>query len=139
MLKVVIDTNIVISAALSPSGKCAKIVEIIAENEEIQLFYNGEILFEYKEVLSRKHLRIADKIQKGIIESIKKVGIKLEPSPSEISLPDESDRIFYDTALAAGATLITGNKKHYPAEYFIMLPAEFLKLINKHGLDDFED
>ena len=129
MLKIVVDTNIVISAALSPSGNCAKTIGIIAGNEQIQLLYNEEILFEYEEVLSRKHLEVTDKIQKGIIESIKKVGIKLNPpNPSKISLPDESDRIFYDAALSAGAILITGNKKHYPAECFIILPAEFLKL-----------
>ena len=131
MLKIVFDTNVVISAALSPSGNCAKILDVVAKNEEIQLYYNEEILFEYEVVLSRTHLRIAGKIQRGIMESIKKVGIKLEPTPSEVPLPDESDRIFYDTALAAGASLITGNKKHYPAEYFIILPAEFLKLMNK--------
>ena len=131
MLKVVIDTNIVISAAITPSGNCAKIIDIIAKNEEVRLYYNKEILFEYKEVLSRKYFKIADKIQKGIIESIKKVGIKIVPNPSEISLPDESDRIFYDAARAAGAFLITGNKKHYPVEYFIILPSEFLKLLNK--------
>ena len=129
MLKVVVDTNIVVSAALSPDGNCAKILDIIAENEEILLYCNGEILFEYNEVLSRKRLKIADRIQKGIIESIIKHGIKLEPTPSEVQLLDESDRIFYDTALAAGAILITGNKKHYPAERFFILPAEFLKLL----------
>ena len=129
-MKVVIDTNIVISAAISPNGNCAKIIDAIAENKEIQLYYNEKILFEYKEVLSRKHLRITDKIQKDIIESIKKAGIELGPNPSEILMPDESDRVFFDTALEADAFLITGNKKHYPAEYFVVLPAEFLKIFD---------
>jgi len=44
----------------------------------------------------------------------------------DISLPDESDRIFYDTACESKAILITGNKKHYPDEEFIMTPADFL-------------
>ena len=53
----------------------------------------------------------------------------IEPAASDIPMIDETDRIFYDTAKAAGATLITGNIKHYPAEPFIMLPADFIKNI----------
>ncbi|MCL2662882.1 MAG: hypothetical protein FWE83_06060 [Oscillospiraceae bacterium] len=37
-----------------------------------------------------------------------------------------SDRIFYDTAIASGAVLITGNTKHFPDEPIIMTPSEFL-------------
>ena len=73
MPRVVLDTNIIISAALSQSGNCAKILDVIGNNEQIQLFYNEEILFEYEEVLSRRHLNIADKVQKSILESIKKL------------------------------------------------------------------
>jgi len=43
---------------------------------------------------------------------------------------DEDDRIFYDTAKSANAVLVTGNKKHYPDESFIMTPAEFLEHIS---------
>ena len=42
-------------------------------------------------------------------------------------MPDETDRIFYDTAKASGAILITGNLKHFPSEPFIMKSAEFLE------------
>ena len=128
MLKVVLDTNVVISAALSPTGNCAKIINMVTFNEETQLFYSADILSEYEEVLSRGHLSIAVKTQNDIIDTIKGVGIEIEPNASGISLPDETDRIFYDTAQEAEAILITGNKKHYPAENFIMLPAEFLQI-----------
>ena len=44
---------------------------------------------------------------------------------------DETDRIFYDTAVSSGATLITSNKKDYPNEPFILTPAEFLYKIKQ--------
>ena len=44
-----------------------------------------------------------------------------------ITLPDETDRKFYDTAKASEAVLITGKLKHYPADPLIMLPAAFLE------------
>jgi len=128
MLKVIIDTNVIISAALSPKGNAARIINIIDDNQEIQIFFSSEILDEYKEVLSRERLNIKPEAQICIINTIIKVGMLIKPTGSEIPLPDESDRIFYDAALEAGATLITGNKKHYPAENFIVTPAEFLSI-----------
>jgi predicted nucleic acid-binding protein len=44
-----------------------------------------------------------------------------------IDLPDEKDRIFYDTAKQRNAILITGNIKHFPEEDFIMSPKDFLE------------
>ena len=130
MHKVVLDTNVTISAALSPAGTCAKIINLIADNKTIQLFYSANILAEYEKILSRERLNIALKIQTDIMNTIKNVGREVKPAASDTSLPDESDRVFYDAARGAGAILITGNKKHYPAETFIMLPAEFLKLLD---------
>jgi predicted nucleic acid-binding protein len=63
------------------------------------------------------------------MNTIMKYGIIIQPNVSEIMLPDESDRIFYDAAKSASAYLITGNLKHYPNEPHILLPAEFLKIL----------
>ncbi len=128
MLNLVVDTNVIISAALSPEGNAGKILGFIADNEEIQIFYSAEILLEYEEVLSRKRLGIAPEKQTSYLEIIKKLGRGFDPVLSGISLPDESDRTFYDTARQAKAILVTGNKKHYPAEKWILSPAEFVQL-----------
>jgi hypothetical protein len=39
---------------------------------------------------------------------------------------DESDRVFYDVAVAGSAMLITGNLKHYPDAPNVIAPADFL-------------
>jgi putative PIN family toxin of toxin-antitoxin system len=125
-MNVVLDTNIIVSAALSQAGNPAKIIALIPE-KEIQIYYGAGILSEYKDVLSRPRLKISVEIQERIINAILKAGIFFEPITGAIPLPDETDRIFYDTAKGIGAILITGNIKHYPTEDFIMTPSQFLK------------
>jgi len=131
MLKVVLDTNIIISAALSLNGNPSKIVEILENNDDIKFYYTTNILVEYKRVLSYEKLNISIEKQERAINLIKKAGILIEPSKSKIPLPDESDRIFYDTAKAANAYLITGNLKHYPEESHILTPMQFIEIFTK--------
>ena len=130
MLKVVLDTNVIISAALSPKGKPAETFKIITSNNDIELSYNEIIFAEYKRVFSYERLNIPSEKQKEFLEAIKDEGIVREPITSDILLPDESDRIFYDTAKTVNAYLITGNIKHYPSENFILTPAQFLDLLS---------
>jgi len=126
MKNIVIDTNVIVSAMLSPTGNPAKITALISGSEDIQVYYSAAVLSEYERVLAYKRLKISTKMQRAILSSFKMFGIQIDPPVSTIPLPDETDRIFYDTAKASGAILITGNTKHYPAEPFIMTPAEFL-------------
>jgi putative PIN family toxin of toxin-antitoxin system len=129
--KVVIDTNVIVSAALSPKGTPAKMLDHIAANRDtIQIFYCPDILVEYRDVLSREHLHISLEVQTSIINAIVDAGILIEPITSDISLIDEDDRYFFDTAKASGAILITGNMKHFPAETFVMSPLEFFTMIS---------
>ena len=124
MKKVVLDTNIIISSTISTNGNPAAIMELVSE-QVIQAYYNDEILDEYKRVLAYKKLKIEPEKQEEVIEKIKEISILIKPKVSNIPIPDESDRIFYDTAQAAEAILITGNIKHYPNEPFIMAPADY--------------
>jgi putative PIN family toxin of toxin-antitoxin system len=130
MINIVLDTNIIISAALSPKGNPAKILELVTTDDELQFCYNAAVMAEYQEVLSREHLKLSIKTQHRIINTIKKAGILIDPPTSTMPLPDESDRIFYDTAKEVNAYLITGNLKHYPEEPHILLPARFIEIFN---------
>ena len=116
------------SAALSPKGNPAKIINLLADNDEIHVYYCTEIITEYTEVLSRSYLKIASETQNSIIDSIKKVGVQITPSCNKKALIDVDDQIFYDTASTIGAILITGNSKHYPKEKLIMNPTDFLNM-----------
>ena len=125
--RVVLDTNVIVSALLSPSGNPAKIYKMFLTGF-LTLIYSADILDEYQDVLNRPHLKIPKDDVDIIFTAIKKYGGKVEPSPGTDIMVDESDRIFYDTAKIAKAYLITGNTRHYPQESFILNPKEFLEI-----------
>lgn len=123
-IKVVLDTNILVSALINENGKPRKILNLFYD-KEIVVHYSDNIIEEYKEVLSRKELGInPEKIGK-VINAVRKIGMRVEPLKSVLEMPDESDRIFYDTAKSTDAWLLTGNMKHYPAEKFIITISDF--------------
>jgi putative PIN family toxin of toxin-antitoxin system len=131
MMKVVIDTNIIISSNLSSKGKPAEIMSLFYTGK-LQMFYTDNIFAEYKRVLAYPRLNIAASKQTDIINALEVGGIFIpKPPTSTIHMLDESDREFYDTAKAIGAVLITGNLKHFPVEPFIMNPADFLSRIRR--------
>jgi putative PIN family toxin of toxin-antitoxin system len=126
-VSVVLDTNTLVSALLSPHGNPAKIYRMFL-TQTLKVVYSTEILAEYNDVLFRARLKIpADEAVK-VLEAIREHGERTEPTPSTHDMVDEDDRVFYDTAKSTGAYLVTGNKKHYPDEAFIMTPAYFLSM-----------
>ena len=130
MINIVLDTNIIISSALTPQGVTAKIMNLILDSEKTRIYYSSKIIAEYQKVLAYKKLNIAQEIQAGIVTKLQTIGVLIEPVVSNIHLPHEPDRVFYDAAKTAGAILITGNMKHFPKDSSIMLPTDFLnKLI----------
>jgi putative PIN family toxin of toxin-antitoxin system len=128
MIGVVIDTNVLISSVIEPRGKPAEIMNLCFF-EKIRLYYTEEIFNEYKKVLSYERLNIDFQTQTGILDAIGEIGVLVNPVISDIPMPDETDRIFYDAAREGKAILITGNKKHFPKESFILTPADFLRAI----------
>jgi putative PIN family toxin of toxin-antitoxin system len=127
-MRLVLDTNVVVSAFINPGGKPSQILKLVL-GRTAELCYNSAILDEYETVMLRP--KFSDKIDSSIIRRfinlIRSMGLSFDPIPSNIKLPDEADRIFYDTARGIGSVLVSGNLKHYPKEPFIMSPAGFLK------------
>ena len=126
-MKVVLDTNILVSALLSPAGNPAKIYRMFL-TRVLSLVLSMDIFKEYQEVLQRPRLSLPADNAETVLAAIWHYGEKITPVPSTNVMIDEDDRIFYDTAKSAGAYLITGNTKHYPQEPFIVTPKKFLEL-----------
>jgi putative PIN family toxin of toxin-antitoxin system len=125
MQRIVLDTNIIVSSILSENGNPYKIVDMVLD-EKFCLYYSLEIIAEYEDVLHRERLNLNfDKVE-YLLDAIRVVGVYVAHKESDISLPDEDDRVFYDVAKSNDAILITGNKKHFPEEDFILTPAEFI-------------
>ena len=125
--RVVLDTNVLVSAFLTPKGLPAQIVNL-AWQGKLQPCYNQEIIDEYEEILARPgfKFKIPQQDIKEVIGTIKKDGLSYDVEPSIFSTPDETDRVFYDVAKASGAFLITNNVKHYPKDKFIFTPSDFV-------------
>ena len=126
--RAVIDTNVLISSRLSALGNPAKIMRLIADGQ-LEVCYSSDILKEYRRVLAYDKFNFSVESQEFAVENIKKIGNIIKPSLSKITFPDENDRIFYDTAKAANAYLITGNLKHYPGESHILTPTQFIEML----------
>ena len=129
MINAVLDTNVLVSGLLTESGNSASIVNAF-KDKRFNLFYNSEILAEYRDVLHRDKLGLPAKDIDDLLEEIRNTGVPIIPDKSDFALTDEDDRIFYDTAKAASAYLITGNIRHYPNEQFIISPVDFIEMIN---------
>jgi putative PIN family toxin of toxin-antitoxin system len=126
-LRVVLDTNVIVSSLLSSEGNPAKIYRMFL-SAMLTLIFSEDILAEYREVIHRPHLRIPKDDADIVLAAIEQFGEKVGPEQSATVMIDEDDRIFYDAAKSTGAYLITGNIKHYPSEPFILTPAAFLEL-----------
>jgi len=132
MKKIVLDTNVVVSAFLAPQGNTAAILKLVLRHD-FDICFDTAILAEYEEVLSRE--KFSGKIYKPDIqrffEIIYNIGLNIISTLSTVSLSDETDRKFYDVAKTANAYLITGNIRHYPDEPFVVTPTQFLVLLEK--------
>ena len=125
-IKVVLDTNIVVSSLMTSKGNCADILKL-AVKRKILIFYNKEIIDEYKRVLRYPKLSFKPRKIKIHVNLILRKGIAMKAEKSTFKMTDEDDRKFYDLYKTAEAILITGNLKHFPKEDLIMKPATFMK------------
>ena len=128
-MRVVLDSNIVVSACLTPQGASATIVEL-ALLGYFTLCISQEVLSEYQEVLARpKFSRELERI-KTVLEGIEEMSEVIVPRQRLTLSSDEEDNRLLECAQAAKADfLVTGNRKHFPGrmdEVRILSPREFL-------------
>ena len=133
-----IDTNILISAFFNMNSNPGKIISFVLDGKIIPLLHK-EILKEYKEVSARKKFNFNQDEVKEIIDIFEKTGIFFEgiPVSTAAALPDPKDVVFYEVTLDARQTheayLVTGNAKHFPAEPFVVFPAQMVEIVEKES------
>jgi len=128
MIKVVVDTNVLVSALLSPEGNPAKILSLVLNNK-LMLCFDSSIILEYEDVLSRKKFSFKPQDVAALIYTINQLGVSFVRIPSKFEFIDEADRKFFEAALSSNAYLITGNTKHFPKESFVVSPSVFIEKI----------
>ncbi len=136
-MKVVLDTNVVVSGLLSPFGPPGEIIRMTAGGL-LALCYDARILSEYQSVLLREKFPFEKAHVEDLLEQIQACGELITGEPLPGRLPHPDDEPFLEAALAGNARyLVTGNLKHYPMkkrqDVRIVLPGNFIEICRKTG------
>ena len=134
-LRLVVDTNIVVSAALKPDG-LQRTVLLLAITQPARLYVTNAILNEYRDVLSRPEFQIRKGLRQQLLDLIRKRAHLVAPAWTVQVTSDPEDNMFLECADAAHADfLVTGNVRHFPRFWKktkIITSREFLSLVAPH-------
>ena len=101
MIFAVIDTNVIVAAIMSKHSDSATVKVINAVRDgRLRPVLSPDIVAEYGEVLSRSKFQFVEADVRQTIDAIVSNAIFLEPKLSGETFADESDRVFYEVALA---------------------------------------
>jgi putative PIN family toxin of toxin-antitoxin system len=130
MIRVVLDTNVIVSAYLNQDGFPFFITKL-ALSGIIQLWSSEPILAEYEELLQRKSYPLDRRRGKLLLAKLRAASTIVKPAGHLSETSDPDDNIFLECAQAAKADyLITGNSGHFPASWKyteIVTPRGFIK------------
>jgi uncharacterized protein len=133
-MRVVIDTNGLVSGVMNPHGSPGRVVDSIV-SQAISVLYDDRILLEYRDVLLRPFFGFQAADVNALVDFIEFSGEQTNAGPANVVLPDPTDLPFLEVAIAASAyALVTGNLKHFKPvrgrhSVSILSPAELLGLI----------
>lgn len=134
-LRLVIDTNVVVSAALKPDS-LQRTVLLIAVTKPARLYVSPAIMEEYREMLSRPELLIRKGPRQQLLQLISNRSFRVSRTRHLAVTSDPDDNIFLECAEAARADyLVTGDLKHFPRFWRntkIITPREFISLSAPH-------
>ena len=130
-MKIVLDTNVLVSGSLSPTGPPGAILRSVLAGS-ITVCFDERILAEYRDVLTRGKFRFDREHVDRILAIIELNGTPVLAESLRLELPDPDDVMFIEVSVAGGADcLVTGNLKHFPTERAhgvrVMSPRAFLE------------
>lgn len=132
MIRVVIDTNIIVSALLQQAGLPAQVL-LLATGGLIQMCVSDNVYAEYEKVVPRPRFKRSAAEVEGALTSIRTNASWWKSSMKVEACSDPDDNIFLECAQAAKADyLITGNQRDFPnvwAGTRIVTAREFLNAI----------
>jgi putative PIN family toxin of toxin-antitoxin system len=128
-MKIVLDTNVIVSALLCPQSLPAKILGLVLDGI-IKIAYDNNILAEYIDVLNRQKFKINKDLIKIVLDCVTNEGEFTISMPQNMKFVDDDDKVFYELYKGEGIDfLVTGNIKHFPKEKNIITPREFITQI----------
>lgn len=129
-MRVVLDTNVLISAFANPAGTPGRIFNAWTR-EEFVLVISTYILDEFKQIAVKK-LRFRHTVVTEALNLFYRLAVVVEPVDIDLPNVDENDLPIFGTAISGGSNfIVTGDKKLLRVEKFkeikIINPASFLK------------
>lgn len=129
-MRLVIDTNVVVSALLNPDRTPARALAAMRAAGAVVLV-DARVEDEYRAVLARPKFRAIDPVRRdallaALLDGCERVTVT---SPHDGALIDADDAAFVEVALAGAAdAVVTGNTKHYPTTlgFAVLTPTELL-------------
>jgi hypothetical protein len=135
--KVVLDTNVLVSAFLKPESNPALILSLFSEGY-LTVCLSEEILVEYREVLKRgKFKKLDHESLDKFLSTIGKQALMVRPQVSvNVVAVDPADNKFLECALESKADyLVTGNTRHFPFKKYrdtqVTNPKDFIDLLGE--------
>ena len=134
MIAAVFDTNVVVSGILSPEGAPGRIMEAIFDGF-CRPVYSDAILMEYEEVLTRPKFFLIQRQVEGVLARFHEEGLiaPFDHAQHRDKFPDADDLVFVDAAIGANVPLVTGNIRHFPAQWMqgvrALSPKIFLEML----------
>lgn len=131
-LRVVVDTNVLVSAAIKPLSVPARAIATLARPDAAaRVLYDEAIEAEYRDVLARDKFRKIDRaVIADVLDSVFAHAERIVVTTRYAGpLDDDDDRVFVSVALAAKAdAIVTGNIKDYPLGlgFEVLPPSTFL-------------
>src|SRR5437899_3875794 len=126
MIRVVIDTNVLISAVLHPLGLPAQVFLVVIAGSTARLCVSGEVFAEDDEVIRRPRFQRSERLIAETLRAIRETAIWVRPSQKASGCTDPDDNIFLECVQASQAQyLVTGNTRHFPSRWhntFVVTP-----------------
>ena len=133
-MKVVLDTNVLVSGLWTPKGPAGRILQSLAAGA-FDLYLDERIFAEYRDVFARKKIKrkVGDGAIANLLRTVTDRGRWVSAPRVDDQLPDPKDQMFLEVAVACQADyLVTFNLKHFPRDQTlgipIILPHQFLAL-----------
>lgn len=112
-MRVVIDTNVLVSGVINPHGPPGRIVDA-ALAEAFTVLYDDRIMSEYRAVLRRPAFGFLRADVDALLHFIEVAGEPTVARHLTVVLPDATDLPFLEVASGGRAdALISGNVKHF--------------------------
>lgn len=132
-MRIVLDTNVLVSALLSPNGVPAAVLQLVLAGRVV-LCLDARVLSEYRAVLCRPRFDFDARLVDDLLEFLESEGELVASVPLALSLPDPDDAKFLEVAAAAGADhVVTGNLRHFPTRVrrgvSVVSPRRFLESV----------